>query len=179
MSMGPRIEVVPGDITTQRVDVIVNAANSSLLGGGGVDGAIHAAAGPALLAECRRLRESDLPDGLPVGSAVATGAGDLPARWVVHTVGPNRHAGQTDPALLTSCFVTSLELAAELGAVSVAFPAVGAGVYGWDVDQVARIAVRAVREVADRGRSGQVELVRFVPFGPVATSAFERAVAQE
>lgn len=92
----PRIEIVQGDITTQDVDVVVNAANSSLLGGGGVDGAIHAAAGPGLLAECRRVRESDYPDGLPTGHAVITGAGRMPARHVVHTVGPNRHAGQTD-----------------------------------------------------------------------------------
>ena len=103
------IEAVRGDITTQDVDVVVNAANSSLLGGGGVDGAIHAAAGPELLAACRELRRTTLPDGLPVGDAVATPGFRLPARWVVHTVGPNRHAGQTDPALLASCFSRSLE----------------------------------------------------------------------
>ena len=171
-----RIEVAPGDITDQRVDVIVNAANSALLGGGGVDGAIHAAAGPALLEECRRLRATSLPHGLAVGAAVATGAGRLAARWVVHTVGPNRHAGQTDPGLLTSCFRTSLLLVAELGAASVAFPAVSAGVYGWDVAQVADLGVGAVRAVAAEGRAGGVELVRFVPFGPAATTAFERAV---
>ena len=100
------IEAVQGDITTQQVDAIVNAANSSLLGGGGVDGAIHAAAGPELLAECRRVRAERFPDGLPVGEAVVTGAGGLPARWVVHTVGPNRYAGETDPQLLSSCFST-------------------------------------------------------------------------
>ena len=123
-----RIEAVRGDITTERVDVIVNAANSALLGGGGVDGAIHSAAGPALLEECRELRRTSLPEGLPVGDAVATGAGELPARWVIHTVGPNRHAGQTDPALLASCFTRSLDVAAGLGARTVAFPAVSAGV---------------------------------------------------
>ena len=101
-------EAVQGDITTQRVDAIVNAANSSLLGGGGVDGAIHRAAGPRLLEECRELRRATYPNGLPAGEAVATGAGDLPAGWVIHTVGPNRHAGQTDPALLASCFENSL-----------------------------------------------------------------------
>src|SRR6476646_1499769 len=127
-----RLEAVGGDITRERVDAIVNAANSTLLGGGGVDGAIHAAAGPRLLEECRRVRRPSYPDGLPVGQAVATGAGDLLARWVIHTVGPNRHRGQTDPALLASCFTTSLEVAAEVGARSVAFPAVSAGVYGWD-----------------------------------------------
>jgi O-acetyl-ADP-ribose deacetylase (regulator of RNase III) len=172
-----RIEVTEGDITRQQVDVIVNAANSALLGGGGVDGAIHRAAGPGLLAECRRVRATSHPDGLPVGQAVATGGGDLAASWVVHTVGPNRHLGQTDPALLASCFATSLRLAGELGARSVAFPAISAGIYGWDVEEVARIAVAAVRAEADAGRAGSVELVRFVPFGPVATAAFDAVVA--
>lgn len=172
-----RTEAVAGDITTQAVDAVVNAANSSLLGGGGVDGAIHAAAGPALLAECRELRASRYPDGLAVGDAVATGAGDLPARWVVHTVGPNAHAGQRDPALLASCFSTSLRVAAGLGARSVAFPAVSAGVYGWDVEEVARVAVRAVRETSATGAVDGIELVRFVLFGARALAAFEAALA--
>ena len=172
------IESVPGDLTRQLVDVVVNAANSTLLGGGGVDGAIHAAAGPALLEECRRLRRTSHRDGLPVGHAVATGAGDLPARWVVHTVGPNRNRGQTDPALLASCFVESLRVSAGLGARSVAFPAISAGAYGWDVAQVARVAVAAVRAAAADGTSGQVELVRFVPFGAAAAAAFEAALAE-
>jgi O-acetyl-ADP-ribose deacetylase (regulator of RNase III) len=171
-----RLEVVPGDLTQQQVDVVVNAANSTLLGGGGVDGALHAAAGPALLQECRRLRNTTHRDGLPVGQAVATGAGRLPARWVVHTVGPNRHRGQTDPALLASCFAESLRTAARLGARSVAFPAISAGAYGWDVAEVARIAVTAVREVAASGEADGVELVRFVPFGPAATQAFTAAL---
>jgi O-acetyl-ADP-ribose deacetylase (regulator of RNase III) len=166
-----RIEVVEGDITTVHLDAIVNAANSTLLGGGGVDGAIHAAAGPALLEECRLLRRTSLPDGLPVGQAVATGAGALPARWVIHTVGPNRHRGQDDPALLAACFTSSLQVAVEVGAETVAFPAVSAGAYGWDLDDVARIAVDAVRRWA-----GGVELVRFVLFGPTATAAFRAAV---
>jgi O-acetyl-ADP-ribose deacetylase (regulator of RNase III) len=169
-----RLEAVGGDITTQQVDVVVNAANSSLLGGGGVDGAIHAAAGPGLLEECRELRRARYPQGLPVGEAVATGAGRLPARWVVHTVGPNRHRGQTDPALLASCFTRSLQVAAELPARSVAFPAVSAGVYGWPVEEVARVAVGAVRAAADAG--SRVELVRFVLFGPAALAAFEAAL---
>jgi O-acetyl-ADP-ribose deacetylase len=172
-----RVETVQGDITRQAVDAIVNAANSSLLGGGGVDGAIHAAAGLALLEECRRLRRTTLPDGLPVGAAVATGAGRLAARWVIHTVGPNAHRGQTDPALLASCFTSSLDVAAGLGARSVAFPAISAGVYGWPVGEVARVAVRAVRGWAaarlDAAGEGQVELVRFVTFGAAATAAFE------
>lgn len=178
MSTGATIEAVQGDITTQQVDAIVNAANSSLLGGGGVDGAIHRAAGPALLAECRRLREERLPDGLPTGQAVATGAGNLPARWVIHTVGPDCGRGQTDPALLASCFASSLQVAADLGATSVAFPAVSAGVYGWDVTEVARVAVGTVREVLDDGRAGPVRLVRFVLFSPAALAAFDAALAQ-
>lgn len=173
-----RIEAVRGDITTQDVDVVVNAANSSLLGGGGVDGAIHAAAGPSLLAECRELRRTSLPAGLPVGDAVATGAGDLPARWVVHTVGPNRHAGQTDPALLASCFTRSLDVAAGLGAASVAFPAVSAGVYGWDVREVARVAVGAVRGWSAAHDDAAVALVRFVLFDDAALAAFTAELAR-
>ena len=171
-----RLEVVAGDITVQRVDAVVNAANAALLGGGGVDGAIHAAAGPTLLAECRRLRRTTLPDGLGVGQAVATGAGRLPARWVIHTVGPNRHRGQTDPASLASCFTESLRVAAGLGAVSLAFPAVSAGVYGWDVREVATVAVGAVRGVDAAGTAPSVQLVRFVLSGPAAREAFVLAV---
>jgi O-acetyl-ADP-ribose deacetylase len=174
-----RLEVVEGDITRQQVDAVVNAANTSLLGGGGVDGAIHAAAGPGLLAECRALRRATLPGGLPVGDAVATGAHELPATWVIHTVGPNRHAGQTDPALLASCFRRSLEVAADVGARSVAVPAVSAGVYGWDVQEVAGIAVGAVRDWAAAqaaanadGPGPTVGLVRFVLLGGAAHAAF-------
>ncbi|WP_353706808.1 O-acetyl-ADP-ribose deacetylase [Cellulosimicrobium sp. ES-005] len=170
------------DITTLAVDAIVNAANSSLLGGGGVDGAIHAAAGPRLLEECRRIRRTTLPDGLPVGDAVATDGYDLPARWVIHTVGPDRHRGQTDPALLASCFTRALDVAAGLGAATVAFPAVSAGVYGWDVDDVARVAVEAVRgwtavrPSADRGDG--VAAATFALVSPRALAAFEAALAR-
>lgn len=144
------IEAVLGDITVQEVDAIVNAANSSLLGGGGVDGAIHRAAGPGLLEACRGLRATSLPEGLPVGRAVATPGFDLPASWVIHTVGPNRHAGQTDPGLLRSAFDSSLDLAEELGCSSVAVPAVSAGVYGWDAREVARTAVASARARQNR-----------------------------
>ena len=167
------IEAVEGDITTQPLDAIVNAANSSLLGGGGVDGAIHRAAGPHLLEQCRELRRTAYPHGLPVGEAVATGAGDLPSRWVIHTVGPNRHAGQTDPALLASCFETSMREAVRVGARSVAFPAVSAGVYGWSSVDVARIAVATVRaspHLAD------LDLVRFVLFSPATHQVFVDAL---
>ena len=171
------LEAVNGDITEQVVNAIVNAANPSLLGGGGVDGAIHAAAGPALLEECLALRRTTHVEGLAVGEAVATGAGALPARHVVHTAGPDRRAGQTDPELLASCFRRSLEVAAGVGATSVAMPAVGAGIYGWDVEQVAAIAVAAVRETADAGRAPGVVLTRFVLFGPEAHAAFREALA--
>ncbi len=165
--------MVLGDITRQRVDAIVNAANGSLLGGGGVDGAIHRAAGPALLEACRELRRTTLPDGLPVGEAVATTAGHLQARWVIHTVGPDRWAGQTDPTLLRSCFDRSLEVAAELGARTVAIPAVSAGIYGWDPDAVAYIAMGAAR---DADPAGGVDLVRFVLANDRVHAAFVAAV---
>lgn len=187
-----QITAVQGDLTTQRVDAVVNAANSTLLGGGGVDGALHRAAGPALLAECRRVRAARWHDGLPVGEAVATGAGDLPARWVIHTVGPNRHRGQTDPGLLASCFRRSLEVAAQVGARSVAFPAISAGVYGWDPAEVADVAVATVRAYAEAqaatsptptsspgagdGDGGEVVEVRFVLFSAQILTEFERAL---
>lgn len=170
-----RIEAVQGDITRQQVDVIVNAANSSLLGGGGVDGAIHAAAGPGLLEACRALRADRLPAGLAPGRSVATPAFDLPARWVVHTVGPNWHAGERDAPMLASCFLSSLEIAVHLGARSIAFPAVSAGAYGWDVADVADIALHAVRawQQGTAADDGGVELVRFVLFSPAALAAFD------
>ncbi len=169
------IEAVLGDITLERLDVIVNAANSSLLGGGGVDGAIHRAAGPVLLHACRELRRTAYPDGLPVGEAVATEAGNLGCRWVVHTVGPNWYAGQRDPGLLTSCFTRSLDVAVEAGAHSVALPAVSAGIYGWDPAVVAELAVDAA---VQHRSGGQLELVRFVLFTEPLRETFTRAVAR-
>lgn len=170
-----RIHIVQGDITTRSVDAIVNAANSSLLGGAGVDGAIHKAAGPELLEACRGLRSGELQDGLAVGAAVATPGFRLPAKWVIHTVGPNRHAGQTNPALLASCFTESLRIAEDLGARSVAFPAVGAGAYGWDARKVAQVAIDAARAYgarqADAG-TPRVELVEFVLFGEDVAQIF-------
>lgn len=123
----PSIDVVLGDITTVAVDAIVNAANNRMRGGGGVDGAIHRAGGPAILEDC----VARFPDGLATGDAGWTTAGDLPARWVIHTVGPNYNAGQRDRSLLTSCYRRALEVAGELDARSVAFPLISAGVYGW------------------------------------------------
>ncbi|MGW2469166.1 O-acetyl-ADP-ribose deacetylase [Streptomyces bauhiniae] len=153
------ITLVQGDITEQRVDAIVNAANSSLLGGGGVDGAIHRRGGPAILAACRDLRASHYGAGLPTGEAVATTAGDLPAQWVIHTVGPVWQGPGSDPTLLASCYRESLRVADEVGARSVAFPAISTGVYRWPVGEAARVAVEAVR-AAETG----VEEVRFVLF---------------
>lgn len=167
-----RIALVHGDITEEKVDAVVNAANSSLLGGGGVDGAIHRRGGPEILAECRRLRASRYGGGLPTGQAVATTAGRLPARWVVHTVGPVYARSEDRSALLASCYRESLKVAAGLGAATVAFPAVSAGIYGWPVDDAARIAVGTVRAT-----STQVTDARFVLFTDDAYAAFEQAVA--
>ncbi|MBF6256732.1 O-acetyl-ADP-ribose deacetylase [Nocardia farcinica] len=161
------IELVRGDITEQRVDAVVNAANSSLSGGGGVDGAIHRRGGPAILAECRELRATRYPDGLPTGQAVATTAGELPARWVIHTVGPVWSARQDRSDLLASCYRESLRVADELGATTVAFPAISTGIYGWPMDDGARIAVETVRAAATA-----VETVRFVLFDRAAYEAF-------
>ena len=164
------ITVVRGDITEQRVDAIVNAANNAMRGGGGVDGAIHRAGGPAVLEDCVRR----FPNGLATGDAGWTEAGDLPARWVIHVAGPNRTAGQTDRSLLTSCYARALEVADELGARSVAFPLVSAGVYGWRLDDAALAAVETVR-AADTS----VAEVRFVAFGEAAASALEDALGVE
>lgn len=154
-----RIEAVRGDITEQAVDAIVNAANSSLMGGGGVDGAIHRRGGPEILAECRALRASKYRDGLPTGQAVATTAGRLPARWVIHTVGPV-YASRTDrSALLRDCYTNSLAVADELAARTVAFPLVSSGVYGWPADDAVRQALTALRAAQSR-----VELARLVLF---------------
>lgn len=178
-----RIEAVIGDITAQEVDAVVNAANSTLLGGGGVDGAIHRAAGPRLLQACRALRSSRLPDGLTVGQAVATPGFDLPAHWIIHTVGPNRHAGQNDPALLERAFASCLDLATRLGCRSIALPAVSAGAFGWSKEEVARTAVGQARRVqadADaRGpRNGGLELIRFVLISPRPHRVFEKELAR-
>ena len=164
------LELVRGDITEQHVDAVVNAANSGLLGGGGVDGAIHRRGGPEILAACRELRATRYPDGLPTGQAVATTAGRLPARWVIHTVGPVWARREDRSALLESCYRESLRVADELGATTVAFPAVSAGVYRWPLDDAARIAVETVR-ATDTG----VALVRFVLFGDAAYDAFRAA----
>jgi O-acetyl-ADP-ribose deacetylase (regulator of RNase III) len=169
--VAPSIRLLEGDLTVQGVDAIVNAANSSLLGGGGVDGAIHRAGGPAILAECRELRRTRFPDGLPTGEAVATTGGDLPARWVIHTVGPVFSRSEDRSALLASCHTTSLLVADELGAETVAFPAISTGVYGYPLDLAAPVAIAAVRASAVTVRE-----VTFVLFGREAYGAFDRAL---
>jgi O-acetyl-ADP-ribose deacetylase len=166
-----QITLVEGDITEQRVDAVVNAANSSLLGGGGVDGAIHRKGGPAILEGCRALRASHYGRGLPTGQAVATTAGALPARWVIHTVGPVYSRTDDRSEQLASCYRESLRVADELGAASVAFPAVSAGIYGWPMDDAARIAVSTVLETPT-----EVTDIRFVLFTDDAYAAFERAL---
>ena len=167
----PVIELVRGDISKQTVDAIVNAANSSLLGGGGVDGAIHRAGGPEILAACRRLRAGQLGKGLPTGRAVATTAGNLNAQWVIHTVGPVWDRTEDRSSLLTSCYRESLRVADELGAGVVAFPAISTGIYGWPIDDGARIAVTTTRTVET-----SVEVVRFVVFNDDAFTAFDDAL---
>jgi O-acetyl-ADP-ribose deacetylase len=168
-----QVVAVRGDITRVDVDVVVNAANPGLLGGGGVDGAIHRAGGAEILAECRKAKNG-LPDGrLPRGQAVATTAGRLPARWVVHTAGPIWSADEDRSAVLRSCYTESLRVADGLGARSVAFPAISAGVYGWPLEDAAVQAVAGVRAAALE----HVQEVRFVLFDDRALAAFEAALS--
>lgn len=146
-----RLDLVLGDITEQQVDAIVNAANSSLLGGGGVDGAIHRRGGPSVLAACRELRATTHVDGLPPGQAVATPAGKLGARWIVHTVGPVYSGTDDRSAVLRSCYRQSLAVADRLGATTVAFPLISAGAFGWPVDDALRQAIDTLRAAPGSG----------------------------
>jgi O-acetyl-ADP-ribose deacetylase len=169
----PNILLVRGDITEQDADAIVNAANSSLMGGGGVDGAIHRRGGPAILEECKRIRAEHYPDGLPTGQAVATTAGDLPAGWVIHTVGPVYAKSEDRSHLLASCHTQSLNVADEVGARTVAFPAISTGVYGYPVEEAAPVAIESVQS-ADTA----VEEVRFILFDQASYDAFDRALSR-
>jgi O-acetyl-ADP-ribose deacetylase (regulator of RNase III) len=165
------IEITKGDITKEKVDAIVNAANKTLLGGGGVDGAIHRAGGPAILAECKTL------DGCETGNAKATTGGNLPAKYVIHTVGPvYRDGNRGEPDLLAGCHRRSLEVAVEKGARTVAFPAISCGVYGYPISDAARIAVRTTGEFLKSHKG--VERVRFVLFSQDVYSAFEKALKE-
>ncbi len=163
-----QLHVVRGDITGMEVDAVVNAANPRMRGGGGVDGAIHRAGGPAILHDCI----GRFPQGLPTGAAGWTVAGALPARWVIHVVGPNRNAGQTDPDLLASCYRNALAVADELGARTLASPLVSAGIYGWHIDDAARIAVQTLTTTPT-----DVTEVTMVAFNDEAHSALESAAA--
>jgi O-acetyl-ADP-ribose deacetylase len=165
------ISLVLGDITDEQTDAIVNAANSSLLGGSGVDGAIHRRGGPAILAACREVRAVRYPDGLPTGEAVATTAGDLGARWVINTVGPVYSPHEDRSGLLAACHHNALRVADEVGAASVAFPAISTGVYGYPVAEAAVVAVEAVRAAQTNASE-----VRFVLFGQAAYDAFAAAL---
>lgn len=169
--MSTSLTLIQGDITEQAVDAVVNAANSSLLGGGGVDGAIHRRGGPEILDECRALRAAQYGRGLPTGQAVATTAGRLPARWVIHTVGPVWAKSEDRSALLASCYRESLRIADDLGARTVAFPAISTGVYRWPMEEAARIAVETVRDT-----DTAVEEVRFVLFDAQAFAVFAALV---
>ena len=170
---GRALELTLGDITQERVDAMANAANEALRGGGGVDGAIHRAAGPALLAELRRR----YPNGTPTGTAVATEAHDLPARWVLHAVGPIwRDGDHGEEKLLADAYRSCLRLADELGARSVAFPAISMGIYGYPTPEGARVAVRTIAEHL-RGNTG-LELTRFVLFSDETYQLFADALAE-
>jgi O-acetyl-ADP-ribose deacetylase (regulator of RNase III) len=167
------IEVVSGDLTADDSQAIVNAANSSLMGGGGVDGAIHRAGGPAILAECRQIVAEK--GRLPAGRAVITTAGEMPADYVIHTVGPVYSGNPRDPELLESCHTESLKLAAARGITSVAFPAISCGVYGYPLEEAAPVAVGAAARFL-REEGGGVRRVRFVLFGDEALAAFRKAL---
>ena len=170
---GRRIELAHGDITTERLDAVANAANQALRGGGGVDGAIHRAAGPGLLEELRRR----YPDGTPTGTAVATDGHDMPARWVLHAVGPVWRGGDHgEEALLEGAYRSCLSLADELGARSVGFPAISMGIYGYPADEGAGVAVRTVTDHL-RGETG-IELVRFVLFSDETYGHFAAALSE-
>jgi O-acetyl-ADP-ribose deacetylase (regulator of RNase III) len=171
------LDAVLGDLTRERTDAIVNAANWSLLGGGGVDGAIHDAGGPAILNACMELRRTTHLDGLPTGDAVATTAGLMPARWVIHTVGPvyGRNDG-FDAELLAACHRNALHVARDLGARSVSFPAISCGVYAYPVELAAPIAIGTVREVVEADPEA-FDVVRFVLFSESILHPFLSALA--
>lgn len=162
------IKLMQGDITRIQADALVNAANSSLLGGGGVDGAIHRVGGPEILAECRKLRAGHYGRGLPTGQAVATTAGRLPAQWVIHTVGPVYARSEDRSELLADCHRNALRIADELGAQTVAFPAISTGIYGWPIDDAARIALATVA-----ASDTDVREVRFVLYNQAALEVFQ------
>ncbi|WP_295422137.1 O-acetyl-ADP-ribose deacetylase [Sulfurovum sp.] len=175
--MHPNIMIKTGDITLEHVCAIVNAANSSLMGGGGVDGAIHRAGGYKILEACKEIRKEQYPDGLPTGEAVATTAGDLPARYVIHTVGPvYRYCGEHCVSLLASSYKNSLKVAMELGCKDIAFPAISTGVYGYPKAEAARIAYESVKGFLDEGHEMKVY---FIFHNHENKEIFEKAIQSE
>ncbi len=155
-----KIIIKTGDITKEKVCAIVNAANSSLMGGGGVDGAIHRAGGTEILEACKKIRKERYPDGLPTGEAVATNAGNLSAKYVIHTVGPIYHqCGESCAELLASCYINALKLAFELGCKDIAFPAISTGIYGYPKEKAAHIAYNAVNDFLEEGNDMEVSFV--------------------
>lgn len=167
-----KVRIIQGDITEQETDAIVNAANSSLMGGGGVDGAIHRKGGPKILEECKRIRETEWPDGLPTGKAVITTGGNLKAKYVIHTVGPVwRGGGRGEPELLAEAYRNSLKLAASKGLRTVAFPAISTGAYGYPKDKAAEVALRTVRDFLEE--EGGLDEVIFVLFTEPTLRIFE------
>lgn len=168
-----QVELHAGDITEQRVAAIVNAASSALLGGGGVDGAIHRKGGPEILAACRELRAAAFPHGLPTGQAVATTAGRLPAAWVIHTVGPIHTVVEDRSALLRSCYRESLRVADELGAEAVAFPLISAGIFGWPAEDAIRQALTVLL-----GSEAKVATARLVLFDTARLELAQRVLSE-
>jgi O-acetyl-ADP-ribose deacetylase len=173
---GARLSLYQGDLTLAEVDAIVNAANSGLLGGGGVDGAIHRGGGPEILAACKRIRAEQHPDGLPTGQAVLTPAGRLAAKWVIHTVGPVYSRSLEVPRLLAACHETSLSVARAHALTTVAFPAISTGIYGYPLDEAAPIALGTVARILSDD-PGSLRDVRFVLFDEAAVAAFSAALA--
>jgi O-acetyl-ADP-ribose deacetylase (regulator of RNase III) len=173
--MDNRIVVKTADITKEDVCAIVNAANSSLMGGGGVDGAIHRAGGPAILQECKKIRKTQYPEGLPTGEAVATTAGNLPAKYVIHTVGPIYHeCGNECEKLLSSCYTNALKLAVALDCRTIAFPAIATGIYGYPKDKAARVAYKSVKSFLEKEPSLHVF---FIFHNNEDKKIFEEAIA--
>lgn len=171
------IKLIQGDITEQDVDAIVNAANPSLMGGGGVDGAIHRKGGPKILEECKKIRETLYPNGLPTGEAVITSGGNLKAKYVIHTVGPIwRGGGAGEAGLLAKAYVNSLKLAVEKGLKKVAFPAISTGAYGYPIEEASRVALKAIKGFLEK--EGGLEEVRLVLFKERDLKIYEEAAKE-
>lgn len=174
---GAKVVLLKGDITEQDTEAIVNAANPSLMGGGGVDGAIHRKGGPKILEECKRIRATEWPDGLPTGKAVITSGGNLKARYVIHTVGPIwRGGGRGEPELLREAYWNSLKLAVSRGIRTIAFPSISTGAYGYPIREASRVALRAIRDFLEE--EDGLDEVRFVLFTEGDLKIYEEAAME-